>query len=151
MEKILNTVLDSVNKGIVSRDELIMQINLTLGFNVLEKLYSYGHLKVNPHLKKDSLKADTVIVIKDALERQSAYLSMEEELKDAEFEISASSDEGLTMRLSQANQVLRAATKGRTEEATEEGGNSKEDAEVIRGLIKDKIWIKKRTSKGTNQ
>ena len=72
---------------------------------------------------------------------------MEEELKDAEFEISASSDEGLTMRLSQANQVLRAATKGSTEEATEEGENSKEDAEVIRGLIKDKIWIKKRTSK----
>ena len=105
----------------------------------------------NPYLKKNSTRANVIMVLKDALERKKAYSTMKEELRDAELEITTSSDENLTNRLSNANQILQSATKGKTHEGPSDNENSKEDAKVIRGLIKDKIWIKKRTNKNTNQ
>ncbi len=146
-----NILMLNREKKEIDRAQLLAKLNEIVGEDVYQKLTSTGHLKINPFLKDIASLQETQMALEDVLTRKVAIKNMRQELADAEDEIQENADEALTWRLGQANQFLHHARSGKTIPDHFEKKNLEQDIKQIKDLIKNQIWIKKKSKKKTNQ
>ncbi|MFL2790814.1 MAG: DNA primase [Paracoccaceae bacterium] len=120
-------------------------LNEKCGYDVYTKLISTGHLKVNPYFKELTSFGETQLILDDVLTKKIARQNINQELSDAQEDIKDNNDEALTWRLVQANQFLHEAQIGSNMVNRFDDENLERDITEIKNLIKDEIWIKKKS------
>ena len=150
LKNIYQKVLSLTAKEQLSRDELLEKLNKISGHEVYRKLISTGHLKVNPFLKQCASFEEAKMALDDVLTRKIARQNMVQELADAQDEIRDKGNEALTWRLDQANQFLHQAQSGRSIPDPFHKKDLEQDIKKIKDLIKDEIWIKRKSKNKTN-
>ena len=90
------------------------------------------------------------MALDDVLTRKIARQNMLQELADAQDEIRDKGNEALTWRLDQANQFLHQAQSGRSIPDPFHKKDLERDIKQIKDLIKDEIWIKRKSKNKTN-
>ena len=150
LKNIYQKVLSLTAKEQLSRDELLEKLNEISGHDVYLKLISTGHLKVNPFLKQCASFEEAKMALDDVLTRKIARQNMVQELADAQDEIRDKGNEALTWRLDQANQFLHQAQSGRSIPDPFHKKDLEQDIKKIKDLIKDEIWIKRKSKNKTN-
>ena len=143
--------ISSLNsKTKITRAEVIEKLNEMNGYDVYSKLRSTGHLQVNPFLEEFTSLKEAQLTLDDVLNRKIARQNMIQELSDAQNHIQENNDEALTWLLDQANQFLHQARSGKSIVDPYAEKTLEEDIKQIKDLIKNQIWIKKKSKKKTN-
>ena len=105
-------------------------LSLRLGYDVLDKLLSIRQVASNPHLRPNAQKEMAERAISADINRQFAIIGILEETSDAETEVNANPDEGLTWRLEQA----RAAKHQVESEAFSDGEDDGDESHLSQRL-----------------
>ena len=145
LEKIYNNVLLLNSTEKINHQNFLERLNEKCGYDVYAKLISTGHLRVNPYLKELTSFGETQLILDDVLTRKIARQNILQELADAQEEIKDNNDEALTWRLVQANQFLHEAQRGKPISGSFQDKSLEQDVKEIKNLIKDEIWIKKKS------
>ena len=100
---------------------------------------------MNPYFKELTSFGETQLILDDVLTKKIARQNINQELSDAQEDIIDNNDEALTWRLVQANQFLHEAQIGSNMVNRFDDENLERDITEIKNLIKDEIWIKKKS------
>ncbi len=150
LKTIYQKILSLNSEKQLDRRVLKEKLNEINGYDVYLKLISTGHLQVNPFLKESASLEEAQMALDDVLARKIARQNILQELADAQDDIQEYNDEALTWRLEQANQFLHHAQSGKSIPDPFEEKSLEQDINQIKGLIKDEIWIKRKSKKKTN-
>ena len=99
-------------------------ISTELGFDVAEKLGSIRQVASNPHLRATADKDLAEQALSTDIARHFAIIGVLEEISDAETEVTADPDEGLTWRLNQARETQDNVEKRALSDTEGEGDES---------------------------
>lgn len=125
------------------RQNLLEYLQVTLGFDPLQKLLSIGQVRANPHLREGAEPEHAAQAIIEELSKQTAALGIIEEIKDAEAEITGVADEGLTWRLQQAREAQSKVSKDAFGDDSADVNDERGLSISLQKLIDEQIWIKK--------
>lgn len=124
-------------------DSFEKNIQNSLGYSPINKLMKLKPLKNHPYLKKNT-KPDLIQqTLEEELAKHVALIGAQNEIKEAEQDLTGLVDEGLTWRLQQAAIAKTKATRAIEEEDTETDEKSLEMSKNLQNMLDNQIWIKK--------
>ncbi len=97
-------------------DDLRARIERDAGPHLIEKLFSLNHVRIAPSLRRADDRDLAAMCLAEELAKLDAARGARREVADAEEDISALADEGLTWRLSEAAKAREAAARGKGED-----------------------------------
>lgn len=97
-------------------EELRAEIERNAGLRALEKLFSLNHVRISPAIRKPEDRDLAALCLAEELAKLEAGRGARHEVRDAEAEMSALADEGLTWRVSEAVRALDEARRGQGED-----------------------------------
>lgn len=115
-----------------------------LGFDPLERLRGLKTVRQHPYLTASAAPDKIARTLTEELDKHSALIGSNSEIKEAEHDIDGLVDEGLTWRLQQAAEARVRAV--RADDETD--NNPDEDAENLsqhlQNLLDSQVWVKKK-------
>ncbi|MHA3914231.1 DNA primase [Halovulum sp. GXIMD14793] len=115
-----------------------------LGHDPVAKLAQIGQVRLNRHVQPDSDAGAARMAVAEEIARQRAFIGRQQELREAEEELSGVADEGLTWRLRQANEAAEAALRPVRDDAETTEDGEKEMRDALQSYIDRQIWLKKK-------
>ncbi len=114
-----------------------------LGHDPVAKLAQIGQVRLNRHVQPGSDAEAARQAVREEIAGQRAYFGRQQELRDAEEELSGVADEGLTWRLRQANEAAEAALRPARDEDEDTTDGEKGLRDELQSYIDRQIWLKK--------
>lgn len=124
-------------------DSFEKNIQNSLGYSPINKLMKLKPLKNHPYLKKNTKPELIQQTLEEELAKHVALIGAQNEIKEAEQDLTGLVDEGLTWRLQQAAIAKTKATRAIEEEDTETDEKSLEMSKNLQNMLDNQIWIKK--------
>ena len=118
-------------------------IQNSLGYSPIDKLMKLKPLKKHPYLKNNTDPDLIQQTLEEELAKHVALIGAQNEIKEAEQDLTGLVDEGLTWRLQQAAMAKTKATRAIEEEDSETDENSLEMSKNLQNMLDNQIWIKK--------
>ena len=118
-------------------------IQNSLGYSPIDKLMKLKPLKKHPYLKNNTDPDSIQQTLEEELAKHVALIGAQNEIKEAEQDLTGLVDEGLTWRLQQAAMAKTKATRAIEEEDTETDENSLEMSKNLQNMLDNQIWVKK--------
>ena len=118
-------------------------IQNSLGYSPIDKLMKLKPLKKHPYLKNNTDPDLIQQTLEEELAKHVALIGAQNEIKEAEQDLTGLVDEGLTWRLQQAAMAKTKATRAIEEEDTETDENSLEMSKNLQNMLDNQIWVKK--------
>ena len=118
-------------------------IQNSLGYSPIDKLMKLKPLKKHPYLKNNTDPDFIQQTLEEELAKHVALIGAQNEIKEAEQDLTGLVDEGLTWRLQQAAMAKTKATRAIEEEDSETDENSLEMSKNLQNMLDNQIWVKK--------
>ena len=118
-------------------------IQNSLGYSPIDKLMKLKPLKKHPYLKNNTDPDLIQQTLEEELAKHVALIGAQNEIKEAEQDLTGLVDEGLTWRLQQAAMAKTKATRAIEEEDSETDENSLEMSKNLQNMLDNQIWVKK--------
>ena len=118
-------------------------IQNSLGYSPIDKLMKLKPLKKHPYLKNNTDPDLIQLTLEEELAKHVALIGAQNEIKEAEQDLTGLVDEGLTWRLQQAAMAKTKATRAIEEEDSETDENSLEMSKNLQNMLDNQIWVKK--------
>ncbi|MDB0015608.1 DNA primase [Amylibacter sp.] len=118
-------------------------IQNSLGYSPIDKLMKLKPLKKHPYLKNNTDPDLIQKTLEEELAKHVALIGAQNEIKEAEQDLTGLVDEGLTWRLQQAAMAKTKATRAIEEEDSETDENSLEMSKNLQNMLDNQIWVKK--------
>jgi DNA primase len=112
--------------------------------DALERLMSDRHVRSAPPVRKPADRDLARRCVAEGLAKLEARRGLRMEIADAQQDVLARADEGLTWRLGQAAEALNRAERPRLEDAAELGEDRQALSRHLQDLIDSEIWKKKK-------
>jgi len=119
-------------------DSFEENIQNSLGYSPIDKLMKLKPLKKHPYLKNNTDPDLIQQTLEEELAKHVALIGAQNEIKEAEQDLTGLVDEGLTWRLQQAAMAKTKATR-----AIETDENSLEMSKNLQNMLDNQIWVKK--------
>ena len=123
-------------------DSFEENIQNSLGYSPIDKLMKLKPLKKHPYLKNNTDPDLIQQTLEEELAKHVALIGAQNEIKEAEQDLTGLVDEGLTWRLQQAAMAKTKATRA-IEEDSETDENSLEMSKNLQNMLDNQIWVKK--------
>ena len=145
LEIIRNALLSEIplEKNKTHKD-FLQSLEIRLKYNPLERIGKIAHLKIQPFLQNTASEENAKKAIEDAIFRHKSSQQLKTEIEFAESEINETNDESLTTRIHKANSTMQKAKKGIEDTSLIDSEKSEKGSQLIKMMIQEKIWIKKR-------
>ena len=124
-------------------DSFEENIQNSLGYSPIDKLMKLKPLKKHPYLKNNTDPDLIQQTLEEELAKHVALIGAQNEIKEAEQDLTGLVDEGLTWRLQQAAMAKTKATRAIEEEDSETDENSLEMSKNLQNMLDNQIWVKK--------
>jgi DNA primase len=124
-------------------DSFEKNIQNSLGYSPIDKLMKLKPLKKHPYLKNNTDPDLIQQTLEEELAKHVALIGAQNEIKEAEQDLTGLVDEGLTWRLQQAAMAKTKATRAIEEEDSETDENSLEMSKNLQNMLDNQIWVKK--------
>ena len=124
-------------------DSFEENIQNSLGYSPIDKLMKLKPLKKHPYLKNNTNPDLIQQTLEEELAKHVALIGAQNEIKEAEQDLTGLVDEGLTWRLQQAAMAKTKATRAIEEEDSETDENSLEMSKNLQNMLDNQIWVKK--------
>ena len=124
-------------------DSFEKNIQNSLGYSPIDKLMKLKPLKKHPYLKNNTDPDLIQQTLEEELAKHVALIGAQNEIKEAEQDLTGLVDEGLTWRLQQAAMAKTKATRAIEEEDSETDDNSLEMSKNLQNMLDNQIWVKK--------
>ncbi len=124
-------------------DSFEEKIQNSLGYSPIDKLMKLKPLKKHPYLKNNTDPDLIQQTLEEELAKHVALIGAQNEIKEAEQDLTGLVDEGLTWRLQQAAMAKTKATRAIEEEDSETDENSLEMSKNLQNMLDNQIWVKK--------
>ena len=118
-------------------------IQNSLGYSPIDKLMKLKPLKKHPYVKNNTDPDLIQQTLEEELAKHVALIGAQNEIKEAEQDLTGLVDEGLTWRLQQAAMAKTKATRAIEEEDSETDENSLEMSKNLQNMLDNQIWVKK--------
>ena len=125
------------------RNSFEENIQNSLGYSPIDKLMKLKPLKKHPYLKNNTDPDLIQQTLEEELAKHVALIGAQNEIKEAEQDLTGLVDEGLTWRLQQAAMAKTKATRAIEEEDSETDENSLEMSKNLQNMLDNQIWVKK--------
>ena len=124
-------------------DSFEENIQNSLGYSPIDKLMKLKPLKKHPYLKNNTDPDLIQQTLEEELAKHVALIGAQNEIKEAEQDLTGLVDEGLTWRLQQAAMAKTKATRAIEEEDSETDENSLDMSKNLQNMLDNQIWVKK--------
>ncbi|MDB2337875.1 DNA primase [Amylibacter sp.] len=144
--EIMNAILINLHikkTGAGMSDSFEENIQNSLGYSPIDKLMKLKPLKKHPYLKNNTDPDLIQQTLEEELAKHVALIGAQNEIKEAEQDLTGLVDEGLTWRLQQAAMAKTKATRAIEEEDSETDENSLEMSKNLQNMLDNQIWVKK--------
>ena len=144
--EIMNAILINLNikkTDAGMRNSFEENIQNSLGYSPIDKLMKLKPLKKHPYLKNNTDPDLIQQTLEEELAKHVALIGAQNEIKEAEQDLTGLVDEGLTWRLQQAAMAKTKATRAIEEEDSETDENSLEMSKNLQNMLDNQIWVKK--------
>ena len=144
--EIMNAILINLHikkKDAGMSDSFEENIQNSLGYSPIDKLMKLKPLKKHPYLKNNTDPDLIQQTLEEELAKHVALIGAQNEIKEAEQDLTGLVDEGLTWRLQQAAMAKTKATRAIEEEDSETDENSLEMSKNLQNMLDNQIWVKK--------
>ena len=144
--EIMNAILINLHikkKDAGMSDGFEENIQNSLGYSPIDKLMKLKPLKKHPYLKNNTDPDLIQQTLEEELAKHVALIGAQNEIKEAEQDLTGLVDEGLTWRLQQAAMAKTKATRAIEEEDSETDENSLEMSKNLQNMLDNQIWVKK--------
>ncbi|MCK0170059.1 DNA primase [Aliiroseovarius sp. S1123] len=114
-DMLLRCVLTSAHSGAEALEERLLN---SVGGDVLDRLFSLSHVRITPAIRMSDDDEIVSACLKEELTKLEAKRGVAREIRDAEADMDALPDEGVTWRLGQAAEARNKALRSQTEDKT---------------------------------
>ena len=116
LQRLILSHVDSAPPHDAPSGDLRARIERDAGPHLIEKLFALNHVRIAPSLRRADDRDLAAMCLAEELAKLDAARGARREVAEAEEDITALADEGLTWRLGQAAQARDAAARGTGEE-----------------------------------
>lgn len=114
-DTLLRCVLTTAHHGAEALEERLLN---SVGGDVLDRLFSLSHVQITPAIRMSDDDEIVLACLTEELTKLEAKRGVAREIRDAEADMDALPDEGVTWRLGQAAEARNKALRSQTEDKT---------------------------------